>query len=292
MTSRHWFSVLALFSAFLATWAQACGLRDNGATMIDPDTGIEIQKCAVGQTWTGNTCAGTAPKFRFDQAVARYGQGEWRLITKAEADRVKGQSGGCPDSMGYSWSSSPHVSDSDLATLVVFNASSVSYSNRRGESPVHLVRVSQTSGSATALGNNTTPRSNTATNLDTPERLQAAQANQQQADRVFAGKKRAHDDNANTEQPTNGPRENTVTNRGPVRVNVAYCLDSHKRAYSGNLKCSAQRFGYTTLEAGQTVEMLPPNSGQQALTFSCKHPAKPYDVEYVNDGLSGRCAAY
>lgn len=129
-------------------------------------------------------------------------------------------------------------------------------------------------------------------NLDTPERLQAAQANQQQADRAFAGKKRAHDDNANTEQPIPGPSEGKTTNRGPVRVNVAYCFDSHRRAYSGSLKCSTQRFGYTSVEAGQTVELLPPSSGLQALTFACKHPTKPYDVEFVNDGLSGRCAAY
>lgn len=145
-------------------------------------------------------------------------------------------------------------------------------------------------GSASGVGG--TSGSAISSNLDTPERLQAAQANQQQADRAFAGKKRAHDDIANTEQPIPGPSEGKTTNRGPVRVNMAYCFDSHKRAYSGSLKCSAQRFGYTSVEVGQTVEVLPPNSGQQALTFSCKHPAKPYDVEYVNDGLSGRCAAY
>lgn len=148
-------------------------------------------------------------------------------------------------------------------------------------------------GSGMVTNGSTPPNSwNDSLPLDAPERLQAAQANQQQADRAFAGKRRAHDDNANTEQPTPGPRENTVTNRGPVRVNVAYCLDSFQRAYSGSLKCSAQRFGYTSVEVGQTVEVLPPKSGLQALTFSCKHPAKPYDVEFANDGLSGRCAAY
>jgi hypothetical protein len=136
------------------------------------------------------------------------------------------------------------------------------------------------------------PHTPSASNLDTPERLQAAQANQQQADRAFAGKKRVHDDNAITEQPTTGSREGTATNRGPVRVNVAYCMDSYKRAYSGSLKCSAQRFGYISLEPGQTVDVLGPNSGLQALTMGCKHPTKPYDVEFVNDGLSGRCAAY
>lgn len=145
-------------------------------------------------------------------------------------------------------------------------------------------------GTSSAVGANS--EQGRSSNLDTPERLQAAQANQQQADRAFAGKKRAHDDNANTEQPTTGSREGTATNRGPVRVNVAYCLDSYKRAYSGSLKCSAQRFGYTSVEPGQTVDVLGPNSGLQALTFGCKHPTKPYDVEFVNDGLSGRCAAY
>lgn len=145
-------------------------------------------------------------------------------------------------------------------------------------------------GSSSGAGG--TSESARPSNLDTPERLQAAQANQQQADRAFAGKRRAHDDNANSEQPTPGPSEGKTTNRGPVRVNVAYCFDSHKRGYSGSLKCSAQRFGFTSVETGQTVEMLPPNSGLQALTFACKHPTKPYDVEFANDGLSGRCAAY
>jgi len=145
-------------------------------------------------------------------------------------------------------------------------------------------------GSASGAGG--TSESARPSNLDTPERLQAAQANQQQADRAFAGKQRAHDDNANTEQPTAGPSEGKATNRGPVRVNMAYCIESHKRAYSGQLKCSAQRFGFITVEAGQTVDVLPPSSGLQALTFGCKHPTKPYDLEFVNDGLSGRCAAY
>lgn len=300
MTSRHWFSALALFSAFLATWAQACGLRDNGATYIDAVTGIEIQKCAVRENWTGSTCTGSAKFFSFDEAVKEYGRGEWRLLTKEEAERVVNRSKGCRDISidlpnWTSTSGSRNAGDDDNRNWYV-NLSGGFVRAHTGQGfasgPVRLVRTGQSSGGATALGNNTISSSNSTAHLDTPERLQAAQANQQQADRVFAGKRRTHDDNANTEQPTNGPRENTVTNRGPVRVNVAYCLDSHKRAYSGSLKCSAQRFGYTSVEVGQTVEVLPPNSGQQALTFSCKHPAKPYDVEFANDGLSGRCAAY
>lgn len=294
MTSRHWFSALALASAFLATWAQACGLRDNGATMTDPVTGIEIQKCAVGQTWAGSACTGSSPVFlNFDEAVAKYGQGAWRLITKEEAERVVRQSKGCGD-LGDSWTSSPAVGDSSYAWAVGFKNGFVGWHSRHRYDSLSfwLVRAGQSLGGVAASGNNVTPSSNSTANLDTPERLQMAQANQQQADRAFAGKRRTHDDNSNTEQPTPGPSEGKTTNRGPVRVNVAYCFDSHKRGYSGSLKCSAQRFGFTSVETGQTIEMLPPSSGLQALTFACKHPTKPYDVEFANDGLSGRCAAY
>lgn len=295
MKASHFFQALALGSLFLASFANACGLRDNGGTYINPVTGMEIQKCHVGQSWAGSSCSGNPIGGKFRDVVARYGQGEWRLITEEEARRVVSRFKNCPilAEVGQHtfFTSTPHPNYPTLGSTVFFYNREAGVSNDEFAF-VRLVRPGQTSGGAAASNNNTTPSSNTATNLDTPERLQAAQANQQQADRAFAGKKRTHDDSAITEQPTTGSREGTATNSGPVRVNVAYCMDSYKRAYSGSLKCSAQRFGYTSVEPGQTVDVLGPNSGLQALTFGCKHPAKPYDVEFVNDGLSGRCAAY
>ncbi len=290
MKASHFFQALALSSVFLASLANACGLRDNGATMTDPVTGIEIRKCAEGQTYQAGQCKGFPNSYTRDEALQRFGSGTWRLITVEEARQILPRSGPCPIDGQTSWTSSS-VSNSNLFWAVAFyNRVPLEYQSKI-RLPVILVR----DGSTSRADITTKAASQTdlfQSNLDTPERLQAAQANQQQADRAFAGKKRVHDDNANTEQPTTGSREGTATNRGPVRVNVAYCFDSYKRAYSGNLKCSAQRFGYISLEPGQTVDVLGPNSGLQALTMGCKHPTKPYDVEFVNDGLSGRCAPY
>lgn len=295
MTPQRLIAALALSSASLTTWAQTCQFREAGGLLINPKTGLEVSKCLVGQEWLSGRCSGTPRFFNWTEAMRLYEKSEWRLPTESDQrtfsfDGRTSAFFGCLSSDVFpkylrSWTSSKaHDYGKDVAFTFNLDGTGVYYSGIADSMPVLLVRSARSAGSVIL--------ESSISNLDTPERLQAAQSNQQQADRAFAGKRRAHDDNANTEQPTPGPRENTVTNRGPVRVNVAYCLDSHKRAYSGSLKCSAQRFGYTSLEAGQTVEVLPPNSGQQALTFSCKHPAKPYDVEFANDGLSGRCAAY
>lgn len=147
-------------------------------------------------------------------------------------------------------------------------------------------------GSATPSAQNPKPSPSTASNLDTAQSWQAAQANQQQADRAFAGTRRSNDVNANTDQPAPGPSEGMATNRGRVRVNMAYCIDSDKRPYTGSLKCSAQRFGAASVEPGASVQVLLPNSGLQALTFACTHPARPYDVTFANNGLTGRFAAF
>lgn len=304
MTSRHWFTALALGSIFLATWAQACGLRDNGQTFTDPVTRLEIKKCPTQFAWSGSKCVQGADYGNWkgwaswENLMKQYdltSQTDWRPISIEEFRLLRSRAIGCgPKDGSFSGFTSSQVpGKSDKAYSVDLEKGSENESAKIAVGTAVLVRGALPSGSAAASSsNNTTSSSNSITNLDTPERLQAAQANQQQADRVFAGKKRVHDDNANSEQPIPGPSEGKTTNRGAVRVNVAYCFDSHKRAYSGSLKCSAQRFGYTSVEAGQTVELLPPSSGLQALTFACKHPAKPYDVEFVNDGLSGRCAAY
>lgn len=290
MKPQHLIATVALCGAFLTTWAQACGLRDNGATMIDPVTGLEINKCAVGEVSLSGECKPLAQNFTRDEALQRYTNGEWRLISVEEAKQILPRSQSCPINGKITWTSSSVVGSNLFWAIAFYSPSPMEYQGII-RLPVILVRdhrqVSQKSSASSPV-----QLSTSFTNLDTPERLQMAQANQQQADRAFAGKRRAHDDNANTEQPTAGPSEGKATNRGPVRVNMAYCIDSYKRAYSGQLKCSAQRFGFITVEAGQTVDVLPPSSGLQALTFGCKHPAKPYDLEFVNDGLSGRCAAY
>jgi hypothetical protein len=78
--------------------AQTCGLRDNGdGTLTAPYSGIHIQKCAVGQKWSGVSCTGSPSMLSFDQAVALPNQGGWRLITFEEGNKVRLETGQCPD---------------------------------------------------------------------------------------------------------------------------------------------------------------------------------------------------
>lgn len=55
----------------------------NGSEIKDVQTGLVWQRCSVGQSWTGNTCAGEAKKFTFDDAQKQAGNG-WRVPTVRE----------------------------------------------------------------------------------------------------------------------------------------------------------------------------------------------------------------
>lgn len=144
MNPRSWFSALALSCYFLTSWSQACGLRDNGATYIDPGTGLEIQKCAIGQTWTGSQCTGKGTEYTFDQAVARHGRGEWRLITKDEAENSVKRFLLCNFYGGlWTWTSSPHVSKNLEAWYFAFSSGTVGYNARGILGEVRLVHASR-----------------------------------------------------------------------------------------------------------------------------------------------------
>lgn len=76
--------------------AQTCGLRDNGdGILTDPVTGLQIQKCELGQTWSSGRCNGDYKTMDWKDAVRQFGQSEWRLITKNEAEQVSLRSKGC-----------------------------------------------------------------------------------------------------------------------------------------------------------------------------------------------------
>lgn len=178
MTLRHWFSALALGSAILPTWAQACGLRDNGATMTDPVSGIEIQKCAIGDRWSSQGCSGSVKKFTWDEAVRDYGQGEWRLMTRDEAQQLVVRSKGCP--VGYSWTSTPVAGDSNSAWQTSLQEGGVFRENRKSISFgafVRLVRSGQPGGSSATSTNN--PQSSAASSQLPPYRGPAPQSGEE-----------------------------------------------------------------------------------------------------------------
>ncbi|KKO45527.1 hypothetical protein WG68_10390 [Arsukibacterium ikkense] len=62
-------------------------LVNNDGTVTDIQTNITWQRCSVGQTWTGETCAGEATRFKWYDAIQLSKDG-WRLPTVDELDTL------------------------------------------------------------------------------------------------------------------------------------------------------------------------------------------------------------
>ena len=131
---------LGLCVTALMAQAQSCGLKDNGATMTDSVTGIEFQKCPVGQTWAGRECTGSAKMLLWGEAMQQYGQGHWRLITKVEAEQVgRRAAGGC--AYGGTWTSSPVAGKTGFAWYFDFGNGIVYDWYEKNRLIVQLVRA-------------------------------------------------------------------------------------------------------------------------------------------------------
>ncbi len=137
-------------------------------------TGLEWQRCAVGQTWSSGsqTCSGTAAWYDWDTAVTLTAPGGFRLPTKEELrtliycsntgnfdsngnDSTCGtwgtynsptiDEGAFPNvpSRSWFWSSSPYAGSTSHARLVYFGYGSVDWSRKDTTYRVRLVRVGQ-----------------------------------------------------------------------------------------------------------------------------------------------------
>lgn len=62
-------------------------LINNDGTVTDIQTKLTWQRCSVGQTWTGETCAGKPASFKLDDAMQLAKDG-WRLPTVDELDAL------------------------------------------------------------------------------------------------------------------------------------------------------------------------------------------------------------
>ena len=88
----HW--LLAFLLLLVAPLAQATFTINNDGTVTDPTTGLTWMRCAMGQTWNGTTCTGTASTYTYDQAnaltgtVTFAGQSDWRLPNIRELQTI------------------------------------------------------------------------------------------------------------------------------------------------------------------------------------------------------------
>ncbi|MGI9211403.1 MAG: DUF1566 domain-containing protein, partial [Methylococcaceae bacterium] len=133
---------------------------DNGdGTVQHKKTGLVWMRCALGQTWDGQTCTGGATRYTYDEALkltANYADhSDWRVPTVRELQTLvewDNQSHAInttlfPNTPSYwFWSSSPYAGDTSYAWVVDFNYASVGYDDRGNASAVRLVRGGQCLG--------------------------------------------------------------------------------------------------------------------------------------------------
>ena len=119
---------------------------NNGDIIYDTTTGLEWQRCSLGQQWNGRTCTGKAKIYTWDEARAAADQVPgWRLPTIDELKTLIYCSSGKPEKFGcecsgddqsptivteafpetpsdFFWSASPYAGYSDGAWLVNFRS--------------------------------------------------------------------------------------------------------------------------------------------------------------------------
>ncbi len=145
---------------------------NKDGTVMHKRTGLVWQRCAVGQTWTGSSCSGSADTYTYDEAIALTdsfaGHSDWRVpnanelasIVKYDAVYPAINQDQFPNTPNNAfWSSSPYVGNADYAWSVSFSSGYVyHYFNRNLNLPVRLVRASQSLGywpSLTVIKNGT-----------------------------------------------------------------------------------------------------------------------------------------
>ena len=157
-------------------------LGSQGEVVRDTVTGLEWQRCSVGEIWTGNECVGEAHQYTWDQArqVADRLAG-WRLptidelrtLTFCSSDQPARFNNGLqcegdylrptivldafPGTNWFFWSGSPDADYSDFAWNVGFGFGGAGTGLRGGKGRVRLVRGESISGgeSDRAPGSNT-----------------------------------------------------------------------------------------------------------------------------------------
>ncbi|MBV5311090.1 DUF1566 domain-containing protein [Chromatium okenii] len=130
-------------------------------TVLDKETGLQWMRCALGQTWAGETCNGEAKEYNWDAAHAAAnelnqhggyaGHSDWRLpsidelktlIVKDQKPAIDQQAFPNTPSSWF-WSGSPHANYANYAWYVNFSNGNADYNNRNNGNHVRLVRGGQ-----------------------------------------------------------------------------------------------------------------------------------------------------
>ena len=147
--------VLFASAAFAAPPTPTEDFTDNGdGTVTHRITGLTWMRCAMGMTWTGTSCTGTAATYTWDQATklttSFAGKSDWRLPSIAELNTLDNVSPAINStvfpntSCSSFWSGSPVANYSSRAWIVEFCYVG-DYADDRSDNIVHvrLVRGGQ-----------------------------------------------------------------------------------------------------------------------------------------------------
>ena len=123
----------------------------GGDVVLHNSTGLEWQRCAVGQSWDGSTCSGTSALFRWNDALemASSKDGGWRLPNVNELASIVEKCRNDPainlvvfpnTSSSIFWTSSPAIENMFGAWYVLFSDGRDSFVGKNNSYRVRLVR--------------------------------------------------------------------------------------------------------------------------------------------------------
>jgi hypothetical protein len=122
----------------------------DGTEVTDRSTGLIWRRCSEGQSWSGQTCAGSPSTFTHEQVLAHAGmQPGWRLPNVKELASIIDRRKTLPaiDLMTFPdtpahpyWSSSPYAVRAEAAWFVSFSDGRVLTDYRYNSHRVRLLR--------------------------------------------------------------------------------------------------------------------------------------------------------
>ena len=161
------FITVALLALSVAAQAQTCNtgmprkapdsrytVQAGGAEVLDTQTGLIWQRCSLGQSWNGATCAGSAGVYTWQsalQAARDLGNG-WRVPNFKELQSLVEEACYSPainetlfpaTTSNWYWTSSPYAYYGDSALIVYFGDGDAGANDKRNNGYVRVVRSGQ-----------------------------------------------------------------------------------------------------------------------------------------------------